>query len=127
MAETNLVPYAFVKDGVFYFSRRVPSDLSQHYLSSRIQYSLRTKVARVALARAQKAAQQLDEYWYHLRLKQTDLPGQHMLKQSRVGAAEQPVPSKTQPKPYLRRRELKIYYYRKIYFHPIDEKGSPTS
>ncbi|MEY8882552.1 DUF6538 domain-containing protein [Donghicola sp. XS_ASV15] len=94
MAETNLVPYAFVKDGIFYFSRRVPSDLSQHYLSSRIQYSLRTKVARVALARAQKAAQQLDEYWYHLRLKQTDLPGQHMLKQSRVGAAEQSVPSK---------------------------------
>lgn len=94
MAETNLVPYAFVKDGIFYFSRRVPSDLSQHYLSSRIQYSLRTKVARVAFARAHKAAQQLDEYWYHLRLKQTDLPGQHMLKQSRVGAAEQPVPSK---------------------------------
>lgn len=36
---------------------------------------------------------------------------------------EQPVPSKKQqPKPYLRRRELKIYYYRKIYFSPHRRK-----
>lgn len=94
MAETISVPFSFVKDGTFYFSRRVPSDLSEHYLAPRIQYSLRTKLARVAHARAHRAAQQLDEYWYHLRLQQTALPGQHMLKQSRSGASQM-----TPPKP----------------------------
>ncbi|MEY8883291.1 DUF6538 domain-containing protein [Donghicola sp. XS_ASV15] len=86
MSETILVPYSFTKDGVYYFSRRIPSDLSHYYLASRIQYSLRTKAARVAASRSQRAAQQLDEYWYHLRLRQKNLPGQHMLRQARDGA-----------------------------------------
>lgn len=91
MPETILVPYSFTKDGVYYFSRRIPSDLSHYYLAPRIQYSLRTKTARVAASRSQRAAQQLDEYWYHLRLRQKDLPGQHMLRQAREGAGLSPL------------------------------------
>ena len=45
MLETKSAPYTFVKLGIYYFSRRVPSDLSHHYNASRIMYSLRTRSA----------------------------------------------------------------------------------
>jgi hypothetical protein len=41
----------------------------------------------VARSRALWAAQQLDEHWYHLRIRDNDLPGEHML---RIGATQQP-------------------------------------
>lgn len=79
MPYTKLPPYTFEKGGIFYFSRRVPSDLSDHYLSDRIAFSLRTKSSNVALSRARRAADQLDEYWYHLRAKSRPTPGLHLL------------------------------------------------
>jgi hypothetical protein len=48
MLETKSAPFTFVKQGIFYFSRRVPSDLSHHYTADRIMYSLRTRSASVA-------------------------------------------------------------------------------
>ncbi|WP_343755254.1 DUF6538 domain-containing protein, partial [Rhodovulum strictum] len=45
-----------------------------------IAYSLRTRSASVAASRAARAAQQLDEYWFHLRVKDRDLPGKHLLR-----------------------------------------------
>lgn len=95
MLETNSAPYTFVKQGIFYFSRRVPSDLSHHYNASRIMYSLRTRSAVVATSRARRAAQQLDEHWYHLRVRDVDLPGKHLLRMtgrsvaSGVGASDE--------------------------------------
>lgn len=80
MLETKSAPFTFVKQGIYYFSRRVPSDLSHHYTADRICYSLRTKSAIVANSRAQRAAQQLDEHWYHLRLLEVDLSGKHLLR-----------------------------------------------
>ncbi|WP_306455413.1 DUF6538 domain-containing protein [Jannaschia seosinensis] len=80
MLETKPAPFTFVKQGIFYFSRRVPSDLSQHYNVSRIKYSLRTRSAAVATSRAQRAAQKLDEHWYHMRIRDADLPGRHLLR-----------------------------------------------
>lgn len=80
MSETISPAFTFVKDGVFYFSRRIPKDLKKHYTSPRIAYSLRTRSARIAEARARRAADQLDEYWYHLRSKDVELPGKHMLR-----------------------------------------------
>jgi len=79
MPYTKLPPYTFEKGGIFYFSRRVPSDLLNHYLSDRIAFSLRTKSSNVASSRARKAADQLDEYWYHLRAKSRPAPGLHLL------------------------------------------------
>jgi len=80
MSETISPTFTYVKDGVFYFSRRIPHELRRHYTSPRIAYSLRTKSPRIAKARARRAADQLDEYWYHLRCQVTDLPGKHMLR-----------------------------------------------
>ncbi|MGC9418505.1 MAG: DUF6538 domain-containing protein [Rhodovulum sp.] len=80
MAKDISVPFSYTKDGIYYFERRVPRDLRQHYSAAKIAYSLRTRSASVAASRATRAAQQLDEYWYHLRVKETDLPGKHLLR-----------------------------------------------
>ncbi len=80
MSETISPTFTFVKDGVFYFSRRIPKELLRHYSSPRIAFSLRTRSARVAEARARKAADQLDDYWFVLRSRDAELPGKHMLR-----------------------------------------------
>ena len=68
-----------LKSGVFYFVRRVPSDLIHHYRSSRISYSLRTRSVRLASARARIAADKLDDYWFHLRVQTAEIPALHLL------------------------------------------------
>ena len=85
MLKTKSAPFTFVKQGIFYFSRRVPSDLKHHYTAERISFSLRTRSASVARPRAERTVQKLDEHWYHLRNQDVDLPGKHLL---RLGAAE---------------------------------------
>jgi hypothetical protein len=69
---------------VFCFSRRI-RPLKRHYTSPRIAYSLRTRSPQIAVARARKAADQLDEYWYHLRSRDAELPGKHMLRLQQSG------------------------------------------
>ena len=80
MAYDNSIPFSFNKNGIYYFERRVPRDLLKHYSSCKISYSLRTRSSAVAASRAIRAAQQLDEYWYHLRIRDVDLPGKHLLR-----------------------------------------------
>lgn len=80
MSETISPTFTFVKDEIFYFSRRIPRELLRHYTSPRIAYSLRTRSAKVADARARRAADQLDDYWFHLRSQDAELPGKHMLR-----------------------------------------------
>lgn len=67
MSLTKSPAFTFEKDGVFYFSRRVPLELIYHYTSPRISFSLRTRSARIAEARVRMAADQLDEYWFNPR------------------------------------------------------------
>ena len=86
MPEYKSAPFTFVKHGVFYFSRRIPKGVNHHYTTEKISFSLRTRSAVVAKSRAQRAAQQLDEHWYHLRIHDVDLPGKHLL---RMGLAKQ--------------------------------------
>ena len=38
----HFVRYAFLKRGVYYFSKRIPSDMRHLYKVDRISYSLRT-------------------------------------------------------------------------------------
>ena len=80
MVENKTAPHSFVKDGVYYFVRRVPKDLQRHYTSPKISFSLRTRSASAATSRALRAAQRLDEHWYFLRINDCDLPGKHMLR-----------------------------------------------
>ncbi len=87
MAYDNSVPFSFNKNGIYYFERRVPRDLLKHYLARKISFSLRTRSSTVAASRATKAAQQLDEYWYHLRIRDVALPGKHLLRMAHHGQA----------------------------------------
>ena len=110
MSETISRPFTFVKDGIFYFSRRIPKELRCHYTSSRIAFSLRTRSAKIAETRARKAADQLDEYWYHLRSLATELPGKHMLRQERVvGSGTNVQPADVSPSSVLLSEAVGIY------------------
>ena len=40
--------YTFQKRGIFYFSKRVPSDLREFYKVSRLTYPLKTKCPKLA-------------------------------------------------------------------------------
>ena len=59
MLATKSNSYTFQKDGIWYFSRRVPADLLRHYKTGRIAYSLRTKSIRDARVRAMSDAAKL--------------------------------------------------------------------
>jgi len=63
----HLSPYLFRKRGIYYFSRRVPKDLLDHYERSKIVFSLRTKSCRAAKIKAASLASQLEEDWLTLR------------------------------------------------------------
>ena len=77
---TILVPYTFNRNGYYYFSRRVPRDLAEHYNCSRVVVGLRTKSASVARTRATVEAAKLDDYWSRLRIGSPRMLGQHLLK-----------------------------------------------
>ena len=79
---TRKVPFTFNRYGYYYFSRRVPADLVQHYSYPRIVQGLKTRSAHTAKTRALVAAAKLDEYWSHLRMTDPDLIGRNLLRQS---------------------------------------------
>ncbi|MAW24392.1 MAG: integrase, partial [Gammaproteobacteria bacterium] len=72
--------YVADRDGIFYYVRRVPNDVRQHYASSRISFSLRTKSHQSALRAAKSVTQRLEDYWLGLRLQQMDIPAIHLVK-----------------------------------------------
>jgi integrase len=67
-------PYLYRKRGVFYFSRRVPTDLQEHYKTDRLVISLRTKTGKSARVKATSLSSQLDEDWLTLRWRTQDNP-----------------------------------------------------
>ena len=73
-----------LRSGTYYFARRVPSDLINHYRSSRISYSLRTRSVRLASSRARVAADKLDDYWFHLRVQTSEIPALHLLHELKL-------------------------------------------
>jgi integrase len=77
---TNASQYVSNRDGVFYYIRRIPYDVRQHYASSRISFSLRTKSLRTAARAASSVTQRLEDYWLGLRLQQMDIPAFHLVK-----------------------------------------------
>jgi len=46
---TNKIPYIYKRGAIYYYSRRIPKDLSKHYDINRVIASLRTKSKRIAL------------------------------------------------------------------------------
>lgn len=120
MSETISPTFTFLKDGVFYFSRRIPKELKPLYTSPRIAYSLRTRSAKIAEARARRAADQLDEYWYHLRSSEVALPGKHMLRlQRKAGTSNAHHALDTSASSVRLSEALRIYLQHKGKGHPV--------
>ena len=61
--------YLYKRNGTFYFSRQVPSDLQTRFNKKRIVISLRTPSEQKAIISANKLADRLDNYWTTLRLE----------------------------------------------------------
>ena len=72
--------YLYNRDGVYQFTRRIPNDLSNHYSSSRIQISLRTRNSSKANRCARSITQRLDDYWLGLRLQKLDIPAMNLIR-----------------------------------------------
>jgi len=122
MSETISRHFTFLKLGVFYFSRRIPKDLRSHYKSSRIAYSLRTRMARIAETRARKAAEQLDEYWFHLGCRDKGLLGKHLLRMLAVAGEVTGHPS-----PSISSASVRLSEAVRIYLDLNKGKGRPAT
>ena len=72
--------YVCRRNEIYYYVRRVPLDVRQHYASSRISFSLRTKSFNAALRTAHSVSQRLEDYWLGLRLQQMDIPAIHLVE-----------------------------------------------
>ena len=60
--------YTFQKRGIFYFSKRVPSDLREFYKVSRLTYWLKTKCPKLARTQVKEALHKLEWYWNKVRM-----------------------------------------------------------
>ena len=78
------VSYVSCRAGIYYYTRRVPYDVRQHYASHRLSFSLRTKSNAGALRAAQSVTQRLEDYWLGLRLQDMDIPAIHLVKANHV-------------------------------------------
>ena len=77
---TKSIPYTFVRGGYFYFSRRVPADLRQHYSYPRVVQGLRTASPQTARIQANIAAAKLDAYWSQMRLAKSEVIGMSLVR-----------------------------------------------
>ena len=62
------------RDGVYYYTRRVPCDLSDFYAIKRLCFSLKTKSLNTAKRLSRSIEQKLEDYWLGLRLQNLDIP-----------------------------------------------------
>ena len=69
--EANHVLY---RDGIYYYVRRVPYDLTSCYDVKRLCFSLKTKSASAAVRASKSINQRLEDYWLGLRLQNMDIP-----------------------------------------------------
>ncbi len=60
--------HLYRKRGFYYFCRRVPKALLEHYPKSRIVVALKTRQFRDALRQSQIISKRLDDQWFHMQL-----------------------------------------------------------
>ena len=61
--------YLIRRNGIYYFSRRVPSDLQTRFNKERVTISLRTRLFNKAEKSAEALSDRLERYWDGLRLE----------------------------------------------------------
>ena len=70
------------RDGVYYYVRRVPHDLTSLYDLKRLCFSLKTKSASAAVRVSKSINQRLEDYWLGLRLQNMDIPAIQVVRAS---------------------------------------------
>jgi site-specific recombinase XerD len=98
---TKSVPYTFTRNGYYYFTRRVPTDLLQLYAKDRIVEGLRTKCAKQAMIQSQQASAKLEAYWASLRVAHSDVPGRKQAQKNSPQIIKTPNPSVQNDQPDL--------------------------
>ena len=68
------------RDGIHYYVRRVPYDLTSHYDVERLCLSLKTRSASAAVRASKSINQRLEDYWLGLRLQNMDIPAIQVVK-----------------------------------------------
>ena len=66
--------HVFLRDGIYYYLRRVPLDLAQHYSVKRLCFSLRTKSFKSALHASKSVTQRLEDYWLGFKTPEHGYP-----------------------------------------------------
>jgi len=77
---TKNIPHTFIRNGYYYFSRRVPSDLRDRYSYHRIVQGLGTSSPQKARMQANIAAAKLDAYWSQMRLAKSEVFGMSLVR-----------------------------------------------
>ena len=60
--------YTFKRNGIYYFTKRIPNDLKYHYKNTRLVKSLRTRSESSARQSAIVLSNKLETYWEKLRV-----------------------------------------------------------
>ena len=66
--------YLISRNGIYYYSRRVPADLHKRFNKDRVIISLRTRSQDKALRSAQTLSDRLERYWEIAHLRRISLP-----------------------------------------------------
>ena len=82
--------HVMYRDGVYYYVRRIPCDLTSFYSVKRLCFSLKTKSLKAANRSAASISQRLDDYWLGLRLQKLDIPAIHLTKQHESNTSVSP-------------------------------------
>ena len=72
--------HVLYRDGIYYYVRRIPHDLTAFYSVKRICFSLKTKSFVSAKRLSTSVTQRLDDYWLGLRLQNMDIPAIQLVK-----------------------------------------------
>ena len=73
-------PHVLFRDGIYYYVRRIPHDLTSFYSVKRLCFSLKTKSCVSAKRLSTSVTQRLDDYWLGLRLQNMDIPAIQLVK-----------------------------------------------
>ena len=62
-------PYLYKRGSIYYYSRRIPVDLQDQYITKKIVVSLRTSSMRSAVMSSSHLSVDLNSYWSSIRIR----------------------------------------------------------
>jgi len=87
MVDHKVDHFTYTKRGFYYYSRRVPFDLQQHYRKNRIVIALKARLRKVATIEVGSINSKLEQFWSELRLSSRQVPAMSLLIDSPAHAA----------------------------------------